>query len=96
MDKCARYLRYRLPSNWLREAPLEVKNVPSVPSGPTKLNGPDAEFEPATWNRKLVSVGSDPFHDSVNHSGIAPVAGLLSFSDETRFPELTKFDATNT
>ena len=33
VDRNASYLMYRIPSNWLRLAPLVVKNVPAVPSG---------------------------------------------------------------
>jgi len=43
--------------NWLRLAPLVVKNVPAVPSGPTKLNGPVALLLAATWNLTAVPAG---------------------------------------
>ena len=36
----ASYLRYLNPLNCEIDAPLVVKNVDAVPSGPTKLNGP--------------------------------------------------------
>ena len=29
---------------------MVVKNVPAVPSGPTKVNGPVLALLPATWN----------------------------------------------
>ena len=51
--------------NWLRLAPLVVKNVPAVPSGPTKLNGPYCEVLPATWNWTLVPAGCVAVNDSV-------------------------------
>ena len=37
--------------NWASEAPLVVKNVPAVPSGPTKLYGPAKLLLAATWKR---------------------------------------------
>jgi hypothetical protein len=43
-----RYMRLAAPSNCDSDAPLVVKNVDAVPSGPTKLIGPASM--PATWN----------------------------------------------
>ena len=76
--------------NWLRLAPLVVKNVPAVPSGPTKLNGPYCELLPATWNWTLVPAGCVAVNDSVVQVGVAPGAGFASFSEETNVPEGAK------
>jgi len=80
------YLRYRNPLNWLSEAPLRVKNVAPVPSGPTKVNGPSTLLLAATWNFTVVFEGVFAVHDSVVHDGTAPVAGFASFDDETKSP----------
>src|ERR1051326_3432204 len=63
-----------------------VKNVPAVPSGPIKVNGPFGLFEPATWYCRLVFAGVEPFHDRVDQIGVSPPSGLLSFVPETRLP----------
>ena len=39
-----------MPLNWERDAPLTVKNVPAVPSGPTKVKGPATLLLPAASN----------------------------------------------
>ena len=69
--------------NWLRLAPLDVKKVPAVPSGPTKLNGPALVLLPAIWNLTLVPAGCVAVNDSVVQVGLPPAAGFASFSDET-------------
>ena len=63
-----------------------MKNVPAVPSGPTKLNGPLAELLLATWNLTEVFVGVVAFQESVDQIDVSPPAALASFTDETRFP----------
>src|SRR5712692_2160781 len=50
VDRNALYCRYRLPLNCASDAPLVVKKVAAVPSGPTKLNGPPALLLAAIWN----------------------------------------------
>src|SRR6185295_7261897 len=82
------YFRYRLPSNWSRLAPLVVKNVPAVVSGPTKLNGPVAELLAATWNWTVVLVGVTAVQERVVQSARYPTCGLASFSDDTWLPEV--------
>src|SRR5258706_13580899 len=83
VERYALYSRYRVPLNWLRDAPLVVKNVAAVPSGPTKLNGPAAALLPATWNWSAVPAGVVAFQDNVCQAGANPGAGLLSMSAET-------------
>ena len=88
--RLALYLIYRFPSNCgVSEALLEVKNVAAVPSGPTKLNGPEAELLPATWKRTEVLVGVVAVQESVVHAAVEPTAGLASLSAETKSPEAT-------
>src|SRR6185295_17475659 len=79
------------PLNCEIEAPLTVKNVAAVPSGPTKLNGPVELLLPAAWNRKVVFAGKATLvQESVVHSAEKPAAGFASLRDEIRFPEVTK------
>ena len=85
--KNARYCRYRKPLNWLSEAPLVVKNVAAVLSGPTKLKGPVGELLAATWNWSVVLAGTEAVQESVVQSGVNVGAGLLSLSDEMRSPD---------
>jgi len=80
------YLKKRKPLNWASEAPLVVKNVPAVPSGPTKLNGPFALVLPATWNFKPVPAGVFAVQESVVQCAELPGFGFASFSDETSVP----------
>jgi len=63
-----------------------VKSVAAVPSGPTKLNGPSTEFEPANWNLSEVLAGVVAFHEKVDQIGVRPAAGLASLVRETRLP----------
>ena len=67
-----------------------VKNVAAVPSGPTKLKGPEAELLAATWNWSVVLAGVEAVQESVVQSVVKPAAGLLSLSDETWLPESVK------
>ena len=76
--------------NWLKLAPLVVKNVAAVPSGPTKLNGPALLLLPATWNLTSVPAGVVSVNESVVHVGVRPAAGFASFSDETNVPDDAK------
>ena len=76
--------------NWLRLAPLVVKKVPEVPSGPTKVNGPLALLLPATWNLTAVPAGVLALYENVVQVGVRPGAGFASFSDETNVPEGAK------
>jgi hypothetical protein len=76
--------------NWASDVPLVVKNVPAVPSGPTKLKGPPALLLAAAWNLKFVLAGTVAFHASVVQLGVLPTAGLASFSPETRSPDTAK------
>ena len=50
--------------NWLSEAPLVVKKVAAVESGPTKLNGPLTELLTATWNLMAVFAGGCSIEDA--------------------------------
>jgi len=77
-----------LPLNCDSEAPLVVKNVAAVPSGPTKVNGPDALLEAATWNRSVVLTGVTAVQESVVQVADEPVTAPLSFTEETKLPEL--------
>ena len=54
-----------MPLNCDSDAPLVVKNVPAVPSGPTKVNGPAALLLAATWNLTVVFAGVDAVHERV-------------------------------
>ena len=73
--------------NWLNEAPVVVKNVADVPSGPTKENGPLLLLLPAAWNLIAVFAGTLAVHDNVVHVAENPPAGFASFKDETRSPD---------
>ena len=77
-----------MPLNWESEAPLVVKNVDAVPSGPTKLKGPEALMLPATWNFTVVLAGVVAFHAIDVHVAEAPETAPLSFVDEMRLPVL--------
>jgi hypothetical protein len=90
VDRKASYLTYRIPSNWLRLAPLVVKNVFAVPSGPTKLNGPYWLLLAATWNFTLVPAGCDAVKESVVQCAVLPGFGFASFRDEMKVPEEAK------
>src|SRR5205823_14922490 len=83
------YFRKRLPLNWASEPPL-LKNVEAVPSGPTKLNGPETLLLAAIWNWTEVPAGVSAFHDSMLQPAVEPSAGLASFSEETRLPDAAK------
>ena len=85
----ALYLRKRKPLNWLSDAPLMVKNVAVVPSGPTKLNGPLTLLLPAAWNLSVVFAGTLPVQDNVVHVAEKLAAGFASFRDEIRSPDDT-------
>ena len=65
-----------------------VKKVLAVPSGPTKLNGPEALLLPAAWNFTVVFAGVLAVHDSVVQLGVELTAGLLSLTEEIRSPEV--------
>ena len=90
VERYALYLRYRKPLNWLRLAPLVVKNVPAVPSGPTNVQGPKLLLLAATWNLRPVPAGVAPANERVVHCGVRPAAGFASFSEETNVPEEAK------
>lgn len=79
-----------MPLNCESDAPLVVKNVDAVPSGPTKLNGPATLLLPATWNFTLVFAGVVAVHESVFQFGAAPSAGLVSFTVEISVPDVWK------
>ncbi len=76
--------------NWLSDAPVVVKNVAAVPSGPTKLKAPPELLLPAAWNLSVVFAGTVAVHDKVVHVAAKPVAGLASFTEETRLAEAAK------
>ena len=63
-----------------------VKNVPAVPSGPTKLNGPFGLLLPATWNFTPVPAGVFAVQESVVQCAVLPGFGFASFSEETSVP----------
>ena len=86
VDRNALYSTYRIPSNWPRLAPLVVKNVLAVPSGPTKLNGPYRLLLAATWNFTPVPAGVNAVQESVVQWAVLPASGFASFSDETKVP----------
>ena len=67
-----------------------MKKVAAVPSGPTKLNGPEALLLPATWNLTLVFAGVVAVNESVVQVGVLPAAGFASLSDETKVPDEAK------
>ena len=90
VDRNASYSRYRKPSNWLRSAPLVVKNVSGVPSGPTNVNGPVTELLAATWNATAVLAGVVASKESAVHVGVVPAGGLASLIEETNVPDDTK------
>ena len=77
-----------MPSNCESDAPLVVKNVEAVPSGPTKENGPVEELLAATWNLTDVDAGCTDVNESVLHDVVAPLTGALSLTLETRLPEV--------
>jgi hypothetical protein len=72
--------------NWASDAPLVVKKVAAVPSGPTKLNGPLTLVLAAAWNLSVVFAGRLADHDNVVHVAEKPVAGFASFTEETKSP----------
>ena len=74
--------------NWLSEAPLAVKYVVALPSGPTKLNGPLTELLAAAWKRSVVLAGVEAVQETVDQFGVLPAGGLLSLDDEIRSPEV--------
>ena len=76
--------------NWLRLAPLAVKNVAAVPSGPTKLNGPAALLLAAIWNLTPVPAGVVALKVRFVQFGVRPAAGFASFSDEVNVPDGAK------
>ncbi len=78
-----------MPLNCVSDPPL-VKKVPAVPSGPTKLNGPDTLLLAAAWNWMAVLAGVEAVQESVVQCTVAPLAGLASFSEETKVPGDTK------
>ena len=53
----ALYRKYRLPLKAVMFAGDVVKKVAAVPSGPTKLKGPNWLLLAATWNRSVVFAG---------------------------------------
>ena len=57
-----------------------------MPSGPTKMNGPEAELLAATWNLTLVPAGVTGVKLNVVHVAELPAAGFASLSDETNVP----------
>ena len=64
-----------------------VKKVALVPSGPTKLKGPEELLLAAAWNLTVVFAGVDAVHDSVVQVVVAPATTLLSLSEDARFPD---------
>jgi hypothetical protein len=67
-----------------------VKNVPAVPFGPTKSNGPYGLLLAATWNLTAVFAGVVAVNENVVQVGVAPPAGFASFSEETNVPDEAK------
>jgi len=87
-DRNVRYLRNRLPLNCASDAPVVVKYVAPVPSGPTNVNGPLDELLAAAWKRTCVLAGTASVKLSVVQD-VVPVPGLLSLTDEIRSPAAT-------
>ena len=83
-------MRNRNPLNWESDAPLVVKNVEAVPSGPTKLNGPFTLLLAAAWNLTAVFAGTLAVQDKVVHSAEKPLAGFASLTDEMKSPDDAK------
>ena len=54
------------------EAPLLLKKVEAVPSGPTKLKGPFGSLLPAAWNLTVVFAGVVAVQESVVQLGDDP------------------------
>ena len=75
-----------MPLNCASEAPLVVKKVAAVPSGPTKLNGPAALLLAAAWNLSVVFAGVVAVQESVVQVAEEPVTEPLSLVDETKLP----------
>jgi hypothetical protein len=73
--------------NCVSGAPLVVKKVAAVPSGPTKLNGPLTLLLPPAWNLSVVFAGTLADHENVVHVAERPVAGFASFTEETKSPD---------
>ena len=89
--KNALYFRYRLPSaRPLIFAGLVVKNVPAVPSGPIKLNGPTGLLLPAICNLSVVFAGTVAVQASEFQFVTCGGAGLPSFTPEVRSPDAAK------
>ncbi len=75
--------------NCTSEAPLVVKNVAAVPSGPTKVKGPDAELLAAIWKLTDVETGVVALQVRVVHVMAPPgTTAPLSFTDETSEPDV--------
>src|SRR6185312_6225604 len=68
-------------------APLAVKNVSGVPSGPTNVSGPVLELLAATWDLTAVPAGAVASNESVVHVGVAPAGGSASFTEDTSVPD---------
>jgi hypothetical protein len=75
-----------LPLNCASEAPLVVKNVAAVPSGPTKAKGPEALLLAAAWNLTLVFAGVVAVQESVVQLAEEPTAAPLSFVVDVSVP----------
>ena len=88
VERSALYFRYRLPLNCARVAPLVVKNVAAVESGPTNVKGPVALLLAAIWNLRLVFAGLTVVQDNDGQVGVYPAAGLLSLSEDVRLPDV--------
>jgi hypothetical protein len=76
--------------NCASDAPLDVKKVPLVLSGPTKLNGPFGSLLAAAWNRSVVFAEVEAVHERVVQVAMLPTAGFASFSEETKSPDGAK------
>ena len=70
-----------MPLNCASDAPL-VKNVPAVPFGPTKVNGPLALLLAAAWNCSVVPEGTSAFHEIVLQFGVRPAAAREGAGDD--------------
>lgn len=58
-----------------------------MPSGPMKLNGPDAALLAAACSLRAVPAGRAAVQEIVVQPGEFPTAGLASLIDDTKSPE---------
>ena len=72
------------PLRWIRNEDVIGCSIAIRPDRPDLLA---AEFDAATFKRRVVPEGAVPFQESAPHVGVSGASGLLSLTDETNEPE---------